>query len=190
MIQSTHDAINKATGGGFPKGRVTAVYGPPGGGKSGLALSVCATALSPTWVDKDGSLDQPLARHLGIGQELSIVDYGATSSVAVATAEQLAASGSDLIVFDPLFICPPRCQRPLIELAGRVAGEFQCAIIMVCGDVLPQAFIKRSALIIEMGLMKEGDNGEAKTTFRTIKNFTCPAYQYGELCFSLELAEA
>lgn len=62
-------AIDHITGGGFPRGKVAELFGPPGSGKTTLAATCCAKAqasgLYPVYIDLENGLDRPYAEKIG-----------------------------------------------------------------------------------------------------------------------------
>lgn len=108
-------SLDKALGGGFPKGRVVELYGPESSGKSTLALSVIAQSQKnngiAAFIDAEHALDLSWARKLGVDINnllLSQPDYG---EQALDVVEQLILSNKiDVIVVDSVASLVPKAE--------------------------------------------------------------------------------
>lgn len=100
-------------GGGYPKGRITEVYGPESSGKTTLTLHAIAEAQrnggTCAFIDVEHALDPVYAQNLGVDTDallLSQPDYG---EQALEIAETLVRSGAvDLIVVDSVAALVPK----------------------------------------------------------------------------------
>lgn len=100
-------------GGGYPKGRITEVYGPEASGKTTLTLHAIAEAQrnggTCAFIDVEHALDPVYAQNLGVDTDallLSQPDYG---EQALEIAETLVRSGAvDLIVVDSVAALVPK----------------------------------------------------------------------------------
>jgi len=100
-------------GGGYPKGRITEIYGPESSGKTTLTLHAIAEAQSNggtcAFIDVEHALDPVYAQNLGVNTDellLSQPDYG---EQALEIAETLVRSGSiDMIVIDSVAALVPK----------------------------------------------------------------------------------
>ncbi|MBL6722791.1 MAG: recombinase RecA [Candidatus Margulisbacteria bacterium] len=100
-------------GGGYPKGRITEIYGPESSGKTTLTLHAIAEAQkgggSCAFIDVEHALDPVYAQNLGVDTDsllLSQPDYG---EQALEIAETLVRSGSiDMIVIDSVAALVPK----------------------------------------------------------------------------------
>jgi recombination protein RecA len=100
-------------GGGYPKGRITEIYGPESSGKTTLSLHAIAEAQkgggSCAFIDVEHALDPMYAQNLGVDTDsllLSQPDYG---EQALEIAETLVRSGSiDMIVIDSVAALVPK----------------------------------------------------------------------------------
>lgn len=83
-------AIDYATGGGVPRGRVTELYGVPSGGKTSLALRVMAQAqqvgLLAAMIDAEQTFDEVWARKMGVDTDAMLLHQpqGAEEALEVA----------------------------------------------------------------------------------------------------------
>tara|TARA_Y100001935_G_scaffold255378_1_gene268060 strand:+ start:814 stop:1833 length:1020 start_codon:yes stop_codon:yes gene_type:complete len=100
-------------GGGYPKGRITEVYGPESSGKTTLTLHAIAEAQKNggtcAFIDVEHALDPVYAQNLGVDTDallLSQPDYG---EQALEISETLVRSGAvDLIVVDSVAALVPK----------------------------------------------------------------------------------
>ena len=100
-------------GGGYPKGRITEVYGPESSGKTTLTLHAIAEAQrnggTCAFIDVEHALDPVYAQNLGVDTDsllLSQPDYG---EQALEIAETLVRSGAiDLIIIDSVAALVPK----------------------------------------------------------------------------------
>jgi recombination protein RecA len=108
--------------GGLPRGRIIEIFGPPGCGKSTLALQIIARVQRSggvaAWIDADGSFDPMRAGALGVSVERLAIVQPSAAEHAVEIACRLAASRAiDLLVIDSV-----AALVPALELAGQI-GE-------------------------------------------------------------------
>ena len=100
-------------GGGYPKGRITEIYGPESSGKTTLTLHAIAEAQKNggtcAFIDVEHALDPVYAQNLGVDTDsllLSQPDYG---EQALEIAETLVRSGAvDLIIIDSVAALVPK----------------------------------------------------------------------------------
>lgn len=116
--------LDQALGiGGYPRGRICEIYGPPACGKTSLLLRAIAAAQYAggicAFIDGDHSLDAAQAARMGINsQELYISEPGSCEQ-ALETGLVLANSGAlDLIAIDTLSALPMQA-----GLTARLDGE-------------------------------------------------------------------
>ena len=99
--------------GGFPKGRITEIYGPEGTGKTTVALCAVAEVQksggTAAFIDAEHALDVTNAKRLGVKIEdllLSQPDYG---EQALEISDILVRSGSvDIVVVDSVAALVPK----------------------------------------------------------------------------------
>lgn len=101
--------------GGFPKGRVTEVYGPESSGKTTLALHVVAEAQklggTAAFIDAEHALDTAYAERLGVDVDNLLVSQPDFGEQALEIAEILIRSnGVDVIVIDSVAALVPRAE--------------------------------------------------------------------------------
>lgn len=99
--------------GGFAKGRIYEVYGPPSSGKTTLAMSIIAEAqrraMNCVFVDAEHSADPKLFESMGVDlTKLTVVDLF-TGEDNLMVAEQLMKTGEiDLVVIDSVTSLIPK----------------------------------------------------------------------------------
>ena len=99
-------ALDKLTGGGIPKKRMTIMYGPTNVGKSYLASQVVANVQreggTAAWIDTELSWDSEWVEKCGIDSERMLVSQPTSGEEALETAKELMRSGVDIIVLDSI----------------------------------------------------------------------------------------
>ena len=99
-------ALDKLTGGGIPKKRMTIMYGPTNVGKSYLASQVVANVQrdggTAAWIDTELSWDAEWVEKCGIDSERVLVSQPTSGEDALGTAKELMRAGIDVIVLDSI----------------------------------------------------------------------------------------
>jgi recombination protein RecA len=98
--------------GGWPRGAVVEIYGPPSAGKTALLLASIAhlqrAGAAAAWIDADHTFDPAWAAELGIELERMPVAQPVSTEEALAIAQQLASSRAlDLLVIDSVAALVP-----------------------------------------------------------------------------------
>jgi recombination protein RecA len=101
--------------GGFPKGRVSEIYGPESSGKTTLALHAIAEAQkaggTAAFIDAEHALDTNYAERLGVDVNNLLVSQPDFGEQALDIAEILIRSGGiDVIVIDSVAALVPRAE--------------------------------------------------------------------------------
>lgn len=121
VISTTNPSIDAITGvGGIPRGRVTEIYGPEGGGKTTLALKIIAEAQKlggmVAYIDAEQSLNIDYARALGVDVDHMLISQPDCGEDALEIALTLIRSGGIMaIVIDSVAALVPKS-----ELEGNV----------------------------------------------------------------------
>jgi len=124
VIPSGILSIDLALGvGGFPRGRVTEIYGPESSGKTTLALHVIAEAQkrggNAAFIDAEHALDTAYAQRLGVDVDNLLVSQPDFGEQALEITEILMRSGGiDVIVVDSVAALVPRA-----EIDGNVGDQ-------------------------------------------------------------------
>lgn len=101
--------------GGFPKGRITEIYGPESSGKTTLALHVVAEAQklggTAAFIDAEHALDTAYAGRLGVDIDNLLVSQPDFGEQALEITEILIRSGGvDVIVIDSVAALVPKAE--------------------------------------------------------------------------------
>ncbi|KJS01276.1 MAG: recombinase RecA [Desulfobulbaceae bacterium BRH_c16a] len=101
--------------GGFPKGRITEIYGPESSGKTTLALHVVAMAQklggTAAFIDAEHALDTNYAGRLGVDVDNLLISQPDFGEQALEIAEILIRSnGVDVIVIDSVAALVPKAE--------------------------------------------------------------------------------
>jgi recombination protein RecA len=115
VISSGSILLDEALGvGGFPRGRITELFGEEGGGKTSIALSTVAQAqmmgLICAYIDSENSLDLGNARALGVDMELLLVSQLNCTEDVFDMVSDLLANDVRLIVIDSIAGTAPRAE--------------------------------------------------------------------------------
>jgi len=109
-------SLDIATGvGGFPRGRVTEIYGPESSGKTTLALHAIAETQklggTAAFIDAEHALDIHYAARLGVNTDDLLVSQPDFGEQALEIAEILIRSGAvDIIVIDSVAALVPKAE--------------------------------------------------------------------------------
>src|SRR6202050_3987296 len=115
-ISSGSISLDAALGvGGFPRGRVTEIYGPESSGKTTIALQVVAEAQKKggmaAFIDVEHALDPAYARKLGVDVDNLLVSQPDYGEQALEITGALIASGSiDVLVVDSVAALVPKAE--------------------------------------------------------------------------------
>jgi len=98
--------LDKLTGGGIPKKRMTILYGPTNVGKSYLASQVIVNAQkidgTTAWVDTELSWDSKWMKKCGVDTTNVMVSQPVSGEEAMDTIRELMRAGVDVIVLDSI----------------------------------------------------------------------------------------
>ena len=107
--------LDIAMGGGFPKGRITEIYGPESCGKTTLALhaiaSVQAQGGNAVFIDAEHALDTTYAAAIGVDIDNLVVAQPDCGETALEIADQLIRSAAiDIVVIDSVAALVPQAE--------------------------------------------------------------------------------
>jgi recombination protein RecA len=116
VITSGSVAVDNALGvGGFPRGRLTEIFGPESSGKTTLTLHVIAEAQraggTAAFIDAEHALDPIYAAKLGVDTENLIISQPDYGEQALEIAQALVNSQAfDVIVIDSVAALTPKAE--------------------------------------------------------------------------------
>ena len=144
VIPSGSIAIDVALGvGGFPRGRVTEIYGPESSGKTTLTLHVLAEAQKlggiAAFIDVEHALDPTYAANIGVDLENLYVSQPDTGEQGLEIVETLVRSNAvDVIVVDSVAAMVPRAE---------IEGDMGDAHVGLQARLMSQALRKLTSII-------------------------------------------
>src|SRR4030081_3218126 len=109
-------SVDAALGvGGFPRGRISEIFGPESSGKTTIALQVVAEAQKAggmaAFIDVEHALDPSYARKLGVDVDNLLVSQPDYAEQALEITNALIASGSiDVLVVDSVAALVPKSE--------------------------------------------------------------------------------
>jgi recombination protein RecA len=115
-IPSGSIALDLALGvGGYPRGRVTEIYGPESSGKTTLAIHAIAEAQKAggiaAFIDAEHAFDRFYAQKLGVDVENLFISQPDDGEQALEITDHLIRSGAiDIIVIDSVAALTPRAE--------------------------------------------------------------------------------
>jgi recombination protein RecA len=124
-ISSGSISLDAALGvGGFPRGRISEIFGPESSGKTTVALQVVAEAQRAggmaAFIDVEHALDPQYARKLGVDVDNLLVSQPDYAEQALEITNVLISSGSiDVLVVDSVAALVPKA-----ELDGEMGDTF------------------------------------------------------------------
>jgi recombination protein RecA len=135
VLATGFSALDTALGlGGLSRGAIVELFGPPGCGKTTLALQIAAhvqeEGFAAAWIDAERSFDPAYSSALGVSLERLPVVKPESAEQALEIARQLAESGAvDLLIVDCAAALVPRLELAAhlgsagLGLQGRVLGS-------------------------------------------------------------------
>lgn len=153
-ISSGSLLLDKIMGGGFPRGRITEVYGVEGGGKSTLALLACAEAQKTggtvAYIDMEQAVNFEWAKKLGVHFDESFIFVQPDSAESAGDIMKAFISSGvvDILILDSIASMIPQqeldgvMEDQQMGLQARVMGKIvrnivpiaaksKCAVIMI-----------------------------------------------------------
>jgi recombination protein RecA len=131
--------------GGLPKGRVTEIYGPTGGGKSTLSLAVAIQCQklggNVGFVDCEQALSKELAMNMGVDPDKFVVYQPKDGEDAIDMVESMLKSRAfDLVIVDSIAAMTPRAemeadiQQQHMGLHARLMSKFMRRVYSPVSD--------------------------------------------------------
>ena len=143
-IPTSAMALDLALGiGGFPRGRITEIYGPEASGKTTVCLHVIAEAQkrggTAAFIDAEHALDPARAKAVGVNLDELLISQPDTGEQALEIAETLIRSGAvDVIVVDSVAALVPKAE---------IEGEMGDAVMGMQARLMSQALRKLTGAI-------------------------------------------
>lgn len=143
-IPTSAMALDLALGiGGFPRGRITEIYGPEASGKTTVCLHVIAEAQkkggTAAFIDAEHALDPARAKSLGVNLDELLISQPDTGEQALEIAETLIRSGAvDVVVVDSVAALVPKAE---------IEGEMGDAVMGMQARLMSQALRKLTGVI-------------------------------------------
>src|SRR3989339_1812489 len=143
-IPTSAMALDLALGiGGFPRGRITEIYGPEASGKTTVCLHVIAEAQknggTAAFIDAEHALDPARAKAVGVNLDELLISQPDTGEQALEIAETLIRSGAvDVIVVDSVAALVPKAE---------LEGDMGDAVMGMQARLMSQALRKLTAAI-------------------------------------------
>ncbi len=129
-------AVDRAIGGGIPRGRIIEIYGPESSGKTTLTLHMIAEQQAlgrvVAFIDAEHALDLKYAKALGVDVDNLLLCQPDSAEDALNTVEMLASGGAvDMIIFDSVAAISPKA-----ELAGDVGDSLPGLVARMMSQAL------------------------------------------------------
>jgi recombination protein RecA len=159
--------LDRVLEGGFPRGRITELSGPPVSRKTTFALHMVATTqqngMEAAWIDAEHSFDPGYAARLGVSLERLPVARGDSAEELLDIARQLAASGGiELLVIDSAAALTPAIE---LEIGIGEAGSGLQARVLASGfRRLAFAAARTETVILVLNQIRSGAGAEAPET--------------------------
>lgn len=114
-ISTSSISLDRALGGGIPRGRVVEIYGPESSGKTTLALHIIAEAQkaggTAAFIDAEHALDPQYAKRIGVNTDELLISQPDNGEQALEIVETLTRSGGiDIIVIDSVAALTPKAE--------------------------------------------------------------------------------
>ncbi|MEN3015541.1 MAG: recombinase RecA [bacterium] len=129
--------------GGFPRGRISEIFGQESSGKTTLALSAIANAQKAggiaAFIDAEHALDPEYARKIGVDVDNLYISQPDSGEQALSIVEMLAKSNAvDIIVIDSVAALVPQA-----EIEGNIGDQF----IGLQARLMSQALRKLTSIV-------------------------------------------
>ncbi len=139
--------LDAALGGGFPRGRVTEIYGPESSGKTTIALhaiaAIQAQGGAAAFVDVEHAIDPMYAAAVGVDTYHLLISQPECGETALEITDRLVRSSAiDIVVIDSVAALVPRAE---------VEGEMGDAPMGAQARLMSQALRKITASIGKSG---------------------------------------
>lgn len=161
--------VDRITGiGGFPKKRITEIFGESSLGKSTVCLQLVANAQKQgnkcLWADVEWSYDLQYAKSLGVdNSKLGLIQEQLAEDVLDAIEEAIASKKWDLIIVDSIGGLLPRAEAE--KTAGEKTIGGQAGLIArFCRKTVPLLVLNDVALVVINHSFTDIMSGKIKTS--------------------------
>ncbi|MDO6629413.1 recombinase RecA [Bacillus thuringiensis] len=150
VVSSGSIGLDIALGvGGYPKGRITEIYGPESSGKTTLALHAIAEVQkqggTAAFIDAEHALDPVYVEKLGVNIDELLLSQPDTGEQALEIAEALVRSSAvEIVVIDSVAALVPKAE---------IEGEMGDSHMAVQARLMGQALRKLSGAISKNGVI-------------------------------------
>lgn len=131
--------------GGFPRGRIIELYGPEGGGKTSVALTVAANTQAQGgavgFIDAEHGLNRDLARAIGVDEDRFVVTQPDFGEQGIEMAEDMIRSGAfDLVIVDSVAAMTPKAEidadieQQFMGLHARLMSKFMRRVASIASE--------------------------------------------------------
>ena len=154
--------------GGLPRGRITELFGPPGCGKTTLALQIAARVQrsgAAAWIDAEHVFDPAYGASLGVAIERLPVGVPDSAEQGLEMARTLVVSHAvDLVVIDSAAALVPALE--LETGLGESGGGLQSRVLALGLRRLSAAAAKSAACVVFLNQLRTrmGAGGEDAET--------------------------
>lgn len=159
------DALDEALDGGLPRGRLVEISGPPGAGKTRLALQVCASVQRQggvvAFVDADHGLDLPTVQRAGLDAARLVIARPDGGEAALHVVDELLRHrAADVIVVDSVASLVPRAE--LLGQTGAAASGHHARLMSQAIRRLTMQAAKAKAVVIFVNQLRRawGEDGK------------------------------
>ncbi|MED1158763.1 recombinase RecA, partial [Bacillus paranthracis] len=150
VVSSGSVGLDNALGvGGYPKGRITEIFGPESSGKTTLALHAIAEVQkqggTAAFIDAEHALDPVYAEKLGVNIDELFVSQPNTGEEALEIAEALVRSSAvEIIVVDSVAALVPQAE---------IDGDMGASHVGLQARLMGQALRKISGAVSKNGVI-------------------------------------
>lgn len=142
--------VDSIIGGGFPRGRITEIFGPEGSGKTTLALKLIAEAQKTglcAYIDMEHALDLSWAKKIGVNTDELILTQPDYAEAALDILKRLVESQQfSVVVVDSVASLVPRA-----ELEGDIGAAnvgLQARLMSQIMRILTTVLIKSNTVVV------------------------------------------